>query len=158
MRTSRMTEGFEATFDLTGVVSLAAGGDAHAFSALVERYCDAAMAQALAFLPDLHLAQDAVQESFVAAYLSLGRLQEPTAFGGWFRSIVRHQCHRVLRKLDQEFAPLEAAADSWAAEIGPEARAAKHENGQILLSLVDRLPSPEREAISLFYLHECSRR
>lgn len=72
----------------------------------MERYCDAAMAQAFAFLPDLHLAQDAVQESFVAAYLSLRKLQEPTAFGGWLRSIVRHQCHRVLRQLELVFLTL----------------------------------------------------
>src|ERR1700685_3773232 len=107
-----MTQAFEAAFDLAGHVRLAASGDANAFSALIERTCDAAMAQALSFLPDLHLAQDAVQESFVAAYLSLQRLQEPAAFGGWLGSIVRHQCHRMLRKLDQEFAPLDAAADS----------------------------------------------
>src|SRR5580658_571106 len=153
-----MTEAFEATFDLAGLVRQAAGGDANAFSCLVKRYCDAAMAQALAFLPDLHLAQDAVQESFVAAYLSLRRLREPAAFGGWLRSIVRHQCHRVLRKLDQEFASLDEAADSWTDDIGPEDCAVDRENGHLLLSLVDRLPSPEREAISLFYLHECSRR
>jgi RNA polymerase sigma factor (sigma-70 family) len=153
-----MTEVFDGRFELAGLVRLAASGNAKAFSALVERYCDAAMAQALAFLPDLHVAQDVVQESFVAAYLSLRTLQEPEAFGGWLRSIVRHQCHRVLRKLDQEFAPLEAAADAWADEIGPDTSAVNHEKGHILLSLVDRLPSPEREAISLFYLHECSRR
>lgn len=153
-----MTEAFEAMFDLAGCVRMAAAGNASAFSTLVQRYCDAAMAQALAFLPDLHLAQDAVQESFVAAYLSLPRLQEPAAFGGWLRSIVRHQCHRVLRKLDQEFAPLDEAADSWADDLGPEDRAVNRESGRLLLSLVDRLPSPEREAISLFYLHGCSRR
>ncbi len=153
-----MTQAFEATFDLAACVRTAASGDASAFSILVQRYCDAAMAQALAFLPDLHLAQDAVQESFVAAYLSLSGLQDPEAFGGWLRSIVRHQCHRVLRKLDQDFAPLAQAADSWSDNIGPEDHAANRENGRLLLSLVDRLPSPEREAISLFYLHECSRR
>src|ERR1700691_2107581 len=108
-----MTEASDATFDIAGLVRLAAGGDPHAFSALVERYCDAAMAQALAFLPDLHLAQDAVQESFVAAYLSLRKLEDPAAFGGWLRSIVRHKCHRILRKLDQDFVSLEAAANAW---------------------------------------------
>jgi RNA polymerase sigma factor (sigma-70 family) len=153
-----MTEASEATLDLAGLVRLAAGGDANAFSVLVDRYCDAALAQALVFVPDLHLAQDVVQESFVAAYLSLPRLQEPAAFGGWLRSIVRHQSHRVLRKLDHEFAPLDEAAQSWTDQVGPETCAADREKGHILLSLVDRLPSPEREAISLFYLHECSRR
>lgn len=153
-----MDEAIAATSDLAGLVRQAASGDADAFSTLVGRYCDAARAQARAFLPDLHLAEDVVQESFVEAYLSLGKLQTPAAFGGWLRSIVRHQCHRVLRKRDLDFVGWDEEIDAWGDDAGPEGSAASREGRHALLSLINRLPSSEREVISLFYLDECSRR
>lgn len=53
------------------------------------------MAEAL--LLDADDAADAVQEGFVRAYRRLGTLADGSAFGPWFRSIVRNLCLDKLR-------------------------------------------------------------
>jgi len=55
-------------------------------------------ATALAILGDFDLAQDATQEAFVAAYFGLPGLRDQAKFAPWLRGIVRHQCHRFLRR------------------------------------------------------------
>lgn len=60
-------------------------------------------------LSDVQLAEDAVQEALLEAYMNLGSLQEPAAFPGWFKTIVVRQCHRLLRRKTETILPLEAA-------------------------------------------------
>jgi DNA-directed RNA polymerase specialized sigma24 family protein len=84
--------------ELKKAVVRAKAGDAEAFTWLVNRFQYLAVGYAYTALGDSHLAQDAVQEAFIAAYLNLPRLKEPEAFPGWLRSTVRHCCLRVLRR------------------------------------------------------------
>ena len=79
------------------LIRQAAGGNQNAFSELVRRFSSMAKALALQRLHDPALAEDAVQESFLAAWLHLPGLRNPEAFPGWLRSIVTRSCHRVLR-------------------------------------------------------------
>ena len=65
---------------LTTLVQAAQGGDGRAFTRLVARFQDMAWASAYARLGDYHLAQDAAQEAFIDAYLSL---QEAAATVPW---------------------------------------------------------------------------
>src|SRR5204863_511799 len=73
-------------------------------------------------LRDLQRAEDVVQESFVAAWFGLLTLVDPAAFPGWFRGIVRHQAHRLLRQRRLEALPLVAAEAVPAEESGPHDR------------------------------------
>ena len=70
-----------------------------AFGALIERFQDVAYGYAYALLGDPHLAQDAAQEAFLAAYRHVHQLREASAFAAWFRRIVRTQCTRLRRAL-----------------------------------------------------------
>jgi DNA-directed RNA polymerase specialized sigma24 family protein len=71
------------------LVKLAQAPDANraqrhaAFGELVVRFQDMAYGYAYAILGDAHLAQDAAQEAFIAAYQKLAQLREPAAFPGW---------------------------------------------------------------------------
>lgn len=67
-------------------------GAHRAYGALVRRYEARALAYAGALLGDDVEAEDAVQDAFVRAYRSLGRLEEGSAFGPWLRAIVRNLC------------------------------------------------------------------
>ena len=69
-----------------------------AFSEIVNRFQDLAFGCAYAMLGDFHLAEDAAQEAFIAAWRNLEQLRQPAAFPGWFKRIVMTQCHRLTRR------------------------------------------------------------
>jgi RNA polymerase sigma factor (sigma-70 family) len=72
-------------------------GNAMAFEPLVRHHEGRALAVAGALLGDADDAADAVQDAFVKAYRSLSRLQDGSAFGPWFRTILRNLCMDRLR-------------------------------------------------------------
>ena len=72
-------------------------GRTRAFEPLVIGYQGEAMAMATALLLNPDDAADAVQDAFVRAYRGLGKLATGSAFGPWFRMIVRNTCLDRLR-------------------------------------------------------------
>jgi RNA polymerase sigma-70 factor, ECF subfamily len=80
------------------LVNAARAGDRAAFSALFARDRDLVYAYAYARLRDREEAEDAVQETFVRAYLALGRLRGPAAWQAWLMQIVRNFCNDALRR------------------------------------------------------------
>lgn len=67
------------------------------FEPLVLAYQGEALTIAEALLADRDEAADAVQDAFVKAYRGLGRLADGSAFGPWFRAILRNLCLDRLR-------------------------------------------------------------
>jgi RNA polymerase sigma factor (sigma-70 family) len=106
--------------DLEGAVRAAAGGDIDAFAEITRRFQHIAFGYALSFVRDLGHAEDVVQEAFVAAWYALSSLDDPAAFAGWLRGIVRHRAHRVLRRKHLQAMPLAAAQAVAADEPGPD--------------------------------------
>ena len=95
--------------DVERLIQRAQQGDLEAFAEVTRRFQHMAFGYALALIRDLQQAEDVVQEAFVAAWFGLRTLADPAAFPGWFRGIVRHQAHRILRQRRQTSLPLEAA-------------------------------------------------
>lgn len=122
-----------------------------AFGLLVSRFQDMAMSVAYTILGDLALAQDAVQEAFVAAYQNLDQLREPKAFPGWFKQIVWTQAHRLIRGTQIEETPLPATLATK--EMDPAAAAEAHELKRNVLAAIQALPEHEQEVTRLFYLN-----
>jgi RNA polymerase sigma factor (sigma-70 family) len=142
--------------ELTTLIHRARAADLDAFTELTRRYQNLAFGYAFSLLGDFHLAQDAVQEAFIAAYFGLAQLAEPAAFPGWLRGIVRHQCYRILRKHPFELVPLEHAAEI-AAETGePERHLVQQETRDAVLAAINALPRAQREVVTLYYLQEYS--
>ena len=83
--------------DISELVASAVAGDVDAFTTLVQRYQSMAFGYAFSILGDFHLAEDATQEAFIAAYRNLPNLQNRERFGGWMRGIVRYECLHLLR-------------------------------------------------------------
>ena len=129
-------------------------GDADAVKALVQRFRPWALDLAAALLDDGGLAEDAVQEAFIAALQRLGDLREPRAFPHWFRQIIRTHALRIVRRR-REWVPVspETAACPGAA---PDETLAREELRQTVRDALRTLPSPGRETAELFYLEECS--
>jgi RNA polymerase sigma-70 factor (ECF subfamily) len=104
-----------------GLIDQCRRGRTAAFEPLVRAHQSSALALANGMLLDRDEAADAVQDSFVRAYEGLNRLAEGSAFGPWFRSIVRNLCLDRLRAKSrhrQESLTEEAAAAEWVAPVG----------------------------------------
>jgi RNA polymerase sigma factor (sigma-70 family) len=142
--------------DVERLIQRAQQGDLDAFAEVTRRFQHMAFGYAVALLRDLQQAEDVVQEAFVAAWFGLRGLADPAAFPGWLRGIVRHQAYRVLRQRPRAPLPLEAALGVPANGSGPDRRAEEREQVAAVLGAIAELPSPVREVMTLFYVHDCT--
>jgi RNA polymerase sigma factor (sigma-70 family) len=133
-------------------------GDAVAFTGLVRQYQNLAFAYAFSILKDFHRAQDAAQEAFVVAYYHISQLQDPEAFPGWLKGIVRNHCHRQLRGKMRRWDSLEAVEEQTGNSPGPDQVLSRKEQNLVVIEAVQSLPERQREVISLFYIEENSQR
>ncbi|HEY3393443.1 MAG TPA: sigma-70 family RNA polymerase sigma factor [Lacipirellulaceae bacterium] len=119
-------------------------GNAEAFAVLVRRYERLVRAAVLRATHDRHIADDVVQEAFLAAFQSLGVLRDPAKFGPWLLSIARNQAVRTAcqrRREDIAIADVET--------MRPSSNGKLTEPSERLLELVERLPAHERVIIGL---------
>ncbi|MBA3851074.1 MAG: sigma-70 family RNA polymerase sigma factor [Chloroflexi bacterium] len=79
------------------LVERAQAGDRDAFEMLVRQKVDAVYRTAYAILGSEADAQDATQETFIAAWRSLPRLREPDRFPAWLGRITTNACRMSLR-------------------------------------------------------------
>jgi RNA polymerase sigma factor (sigma-70 family) len=92
----------------------------------------------------------------VAAWSALPTLDDPGAFPGWLRSIVRHHAFRLLRRKHLEAIPLTAADDVASEEPAPDHRLEQRQQAAAALKALAALPDALRESATLFFVHECS--
>ncbi|NQX44904.1 sigma-70 family RNA polymerase sigma factor [Paenibacillus tritici] len=128
-------------------------GNAEAFRELSRHVRGMAYVVAYDMLGDVQLAEDAVQEAFLEAYMNLGSLQEPAAFPGWFKTIVVRQCHRQLRRERLALLPMEAAAHVAESTPGVAEIAERKEWTRVLHSSVAELSAKLRVPLQLFYFY-----
>ena len=133
-------------------------GDANAFSEVVRRFAGMARAQAGQRVRDPWLAEDAVQEAFLAAYLNLAGLRDLDAFPAWLRAIVRASCARVLRAPHRPilFADApdaeELPADCRDPDLDPVEHYARFQARDMVLAFLAGLSGVLREAAVQRYL------
>lgn len=144
--------------DVDELITLARRGDVWAFTELTRRYRNMAFGYAFTILQDFQLAEDAAQESFIAVWQGLEQLQQPAAFGGWLRSIVRRQCGRIQRKCPLPTVSLDVLADVPGNRGQPEAEFARNEMHRSVMAAIAALPTAEREVTTLYYIQEFSRK
>ncbi len=123
-----------------------------AFGEIVRRFQDLAFACAYAVLGDFHLAEDAAQEAFLAAWRNLDQLRAPEAFPGWFKRIVLTQCNRLTRGKRLRTVALDALADLPATGTDPDAACEERERSERVLAAIGELPEHERMVTVLFYI------
>ncbi len=149
-------------------------GDEEAFGALYDRYAEVVFGAAIRFLGDRQLAEDVVQETYLAMW-NRAELFDPQAgsLPGWLSTIARNRAVDRLRAAgrrpamitmsaaaqpgETELEALEriAAAGSVAAgasgEGDPETALLRAWTGALVRSTVDAMPEPERIVIELAY-------
>ena len=136
---------------LDSLVRAAQQGDTDVFNCIVERFQDMACAGAYAMIGDRQLAEDATQEAFIEAYLTLEKLREPAAFLSWFRCIIFKQVDRLTRGKRLTSSPLEAATEVPSA--GPDLTdiVEAHEVNERVRRAITALPEHYRLVVMLFY-------
>lgn len=80
------------------LVERARKGDAEAFRELVESYSPKLFRLAYRITGDEPSAEDAVQETFLRAYRSLGRFDSRSQFGTWLHRIAVNTAVEIVRK------------------------------------------------------------
>ncbi len=122
-----------------------------AFSLLIDRFWNSAVAWAYAVLGEFDASQDAAQEAFIAAYHHLGDLREVGAFPAWLRRIVVSQCVRTLRRRQGSEQGLDDD-DEITHHDDPARVHEAAEREEKVRAAVRALPDHERSVTELFYL------
>ncbi|HET7620121.1 MAG TPA: sigma-70 family RNA polymerase sigma factor [Vicinamibacterales bacterium] len=128
----------------------AAGGDASAFQALVERHRALVYRLAWQFSGNHHDAEDIAQEVFVKVYRSLDRFRYEAQLTSWLYRIVMNACidHR-RRQMPSGWTPFTDDTELRLVNTpeerpGPETCAYGGELGAVLSRAVARLPAGQR--------------
>lgn len=140
------------------LVVAAQTGDHDAFEAIVARFQNMAYAGAYAMTGDSCLAQDVAQEAFIDAYLSLGKLQEPAAFPGWFRRILIKHSDRQTRGKRLTIVPLDEVMILPAQIPDPALLVEQLQVKQTVHEAIASLPQEQRLVTSLFYVQGYSQK
>lgn len=146
------------TNDITTIVRAARAGDVTAFARLVQLYQDMAVAYARSYLGDHHLAEDAAQEAFAAAWHALSDLREPAAFTAWFRRILFKYCDRILRRRQHQITDLHTAGEQASNEPTALENLESDEIKEMVRLAIARLPDNERSVVLLYYMGDHSAR
>ncbi len=134
------------------LVERAQAGDRDAFEMLVRQKVDAVYRTAYAILGNAADAQDATQETFIAAWRSLPRLREPERFAAWLGRITTNACRMALRhKRSVREIPMEVD-DDRAALASYEPPDGSVADAQTFDRAFERLPVEQRALLVAHHL------
>ncbi len=135
------------------VVQSVINGDTARFELLMRRYNNRLFRVARGLLNDQDEAMDVVQESWIAAYQSLGTFNGPNGFGSWVSRITHNNALMRIRKQVrieyQSEENLERIADSDDHDNKPIDEIAQRQIGFILERAIDKLPIKYRSVFVL---------
>jgi RNA polymerase sigma-70 factor (ECF subfamily) len=139
-------------------------GDIDALGILVARYQQNALRLAFLLTGSQALAEDVVQEAYLAAYQALPRFNLAQPFAPWFYRIVTNTA-RMRHRADERrpAISLDAALEDGAqgdlrqdTDMGPEQQVERDELRREVGMLLSALTTAQREAIVLRYYYGCS--
>lgn len=144
------------TFEDALAVRLRAGHE-DAADELVDLYADRLLRAATLMLNDGHLAEDAVQETLLAAVTHIGQFRGESSLYSWLYAILLRWCHRqrCRRKIDTHLslAPSEELDAIANDEASVETEWESAQQSLRVSRAVGGLPRLYREVVVLFY-HE----
>ena len=134
------------------LVSLAQLGDLNAFDQLVAQYRPGALALAKQIARPIEAAEDAVQDSFLAAFKALPQLSDLEKFASWFGSIVRHRACRMAVGDRSDHVPIDELILSHSPSISEQIEQ-RADSGAVRCALMN-LPEDVQIVMDLYYLEE----
>ncbi len=129
-----------------------ASGDGAAFDALYGRYVMVALGVARGILGEAGLAEDAVQEAFLAVWRRAARYDPARgSVPSWLLTIVRHCAIDVHRRRHADRWVTSAALAETSDESDTHALACQQAAAAAVREAVGRLPAAQRAALALAY-------
>jgi RNA polymerase sigma-70 factor (ECF subfamily) len=149
--------------DEAELVARAKLGDRDAFSALVVEHASAVLTVAWRMLGDRFAAEDAAQETFLAAFQSLATFRGDARFSTWLYRIVLNKCRDVLRARTSQPRTMDDMTDGResvpepAGDLPtPEAQLLADEHARSVWRAIRELPYIYREAFVLRHVEGMS--
>jgi RNA polymerase sigma-70 factor, ECF subfamily len=141
------------------VLAAVQAGDRAAFELIVERYRPRLTRFARQSMGDRGVADDLVQETFVAVYAARDTFDRSFAFSTWVWTILLNLCRRELRRRTSHERTWARAADSLRTREDAESsgeRLEREEEASRLRQLLDELPAAQADALRLRFFAELS--
>jgi RNA polymerase sigma factor (sigma-70 family) len=134
------------------VIALVARSDQEALAELYDRFGRVAYGLALRVLRDEKLAEDAVQEGFLAAWRNADRyMPERAKASTWVLTLVHRRAVDLVRREDRRRAdPLPATAEPEPSDSAEDDAWLRFERERVQAAL-RQLPDQQREALELAY-------
>lgn len=158
---------------IADLVISAQNKDSNAFAELYAATYQKQYHFAYSYLKDEYLAQDALQETYIIAFKSLSKLQDPMLLTAWLNQINFRICYQLYKKQkqyasemidysgsdgDRESIPASASADLALSQLllsetnGPEDIAVRSDSREYIMNQILKLPFTEAQVIILkFY-------
>jgi len=131
----------------TKLVEAAFNGDIESFGKLCRRYYSPMVAIAYSVVSDHQLAEDAAQESFARALVSLRKLKKQTRFAPWLAAICRNVAKDMVATKVRQISTKDF---SQAAQNNTD------ENAPVIRRAIEQLPVSAKELIVLRYYNGLS--
>ena len=157
----------ERDSDEAELVARAQRGDRDAFAALMVRYGSSVLSMTWRIVGDRALAEDAAQETFLAAFRALPRFRAESRFSTWVYRIAVNKCRDLLRaRASRRETPEAMEGDADETLPGPAGRSMQYRTPEELLldrqrakhisEAIDQLPPIYREAFVLRHVEGLS--
>ncbi|MDO4187862.1 MAG: sigma-70 family RNA polymerase sigma factor [Lachnospiraceae bacterium] len=143
---------------IASLVRRAQAGNSEAFSELYMLTYKQVYNYALRYLKDEHLAQDAVQDTYITAFKNLKGIKDPSLFVAWLNQINFHTCFDMCKKANSSYGfidseHLELTRDDNI-EHNPEDMYEKQDEIAKLHEAIESLPFHEKQVIVMRYYNE----
>lgn len=143
---------------IASLVKRAQAGSSDAFTELYGLTYNHVYNYAARYMKDEHLAQDAVQETYITAFKNLKGIKDPSLFVAWLNQINFHTCFDMCKKLDNAYGcispeQMELARDENI-DHNPEDIFEKNDEISSLHNAIVQLPFHEQQVIVLRYYNE----
>jgi len=135
------------------LLALVSRADDLALAELYDRYGRLAYALALRILRDRALAEDAVQEAFLAVWRAAdGFLAERSKASTWILTLVHRRAVDLVRREERRrAAPLDGTGERPDPAAAPDEEASLRHRRRAVQEALRRLPDEQREALELAY-------
>jgi RNA polymerase sigma-70 factor (ECF subfamily) len=139
------------------LIEKAQAGDRAAFEELVRRTSRLVFARLYLETGDRHWAEDLLQETWLLAYRSLGRLNDPNRLRGWLLTIAQNVLidalrHQSRKKRTPARVEAHALAEVPCSAPSPEQDAERAEMHDQVLAVLRSLPEEYRLPLTLRYI------
>ena len=132
---------------LADVLGAAAAGDDAAWEVLVQRFTPALQAAARGFRLSPADVDDVVQNTWLAAFRHVRRVERPEALGAWLLVTARREALRILQRSVREVVTEEPLSATATDDEPPEQLVLEAERGDELEAAIGRLPAQHRKLL-----------